>query len=114
MHSKRKMTLPVSHVATSAWFGVENQILKALYALLVTNILLLAQVWTYAGRVAFVLSVTDNDQPISEAKLSAFKGRLLNVMNEDGDGIVRVFTVIPHPILAFLSPQSLPWHSFRR
>ena len=48
------------------------------------------QVWTYNGRVAFVLSVTERGVPVSEHKLEAFQGRLLALMDHEGEGIVRI------------------------
>ena len=43
--------------------------------------------------MAFVVSVTDDNMPVSEHKLGNLKEGLLNKMNEDGDGLVRVWTV---------------------
>lgn len=43
--------------------------------------------------MAFVLSVAERGRPVSERKLEAFSGRLLDIMDQDGEGIVRTFTV---------------------
>ena len=51
------------------------------------------QVWTYEGRVAFVLSVTEEDKPVSMAKLKLLQPRLAHIMNDDGDAVVRIWTV---------------------
>lgn len=49
----------------------------------------LAQVWTYKGRVAFVLSVTENGRPIQDAnRLEQLKKILTRMVNTDGHGVV--------------------------
>mmetsp|Transcript_16924 Transcript_16924/g.50541 ORF Transcript_16924/g.50541 Transcript_16924/m.50541 type:complete len:574 (+) Transcript_16924:156-1877(+) len=48
-----------------------------------------AAVWTYASRVAFVLSVTAKGEPIrDEMKLQRLRQMLLNIMSSDGRGTV--------------------------
>lgn len=47
------------------------------------------QVWTYATRVAFVLSVTAKGEPIrDDVKLQRLRQMLLNIMSSDGRGTV--------------------------
>lgn len=47
------------------------------------------QVWTYAARVAFVLSVTAKGEPIrDDVKLQRLRQMLLNIMSSDGRGTV--------------------------
>ncbi len=57
-----------------------------------------AQVWTYKGRVAFVLSVTQNGRPIpDDQRLQRLKQLLFDMMDTEGGGIVTVRQVcLPH------------------
>ena len=43
--------------------------------------------------MAFVLSVSERGHPVSLHKLEAFRGRLLGIMDSNGEGIVRTRTV---------------------
>ena len=50
-----------------------------------------AQVWTYHGRVAFVLSVTEKGQPIADSvKLQRLRQILFSLMDSHGEGIVNI------------------------
>jgi hypothetical protein len=51
------------------------------------------QVWTYKGRVAFVLSVTENGRPIEDHVRLDRLIEFLTSMVEGGGGIVHVETV---------------------
>ena len=58
--------------------------------------LLGAQVWTYHGRVAFVLSVTEKGQPIADSvKLQRLRQILFSLMDHNGEGIVNIKRVRP-------------------
>ena len=49
------------------------------------------QVWTFNDRVAFVLSVTENGQPVQDGiKLQRLRQLLLRMMDEQGTGIVSI------------------------
>ena len=49
------------------------------------------QVWTYHGRVAFVLSVTEKGQPIADSvKLQRLRQILFSLMDHHGEGIVNI------------------------
>lgn len=49
------------------------------------------QVWTFNDRVAFVLSVTENGQPVQDGmKLQRLRQQLLQMMDEQGTGIVSI------------------------
>ena len=56
---------------------------------------LLVQVWTYEGRVAFVLSVTERNLPVAPEKLPGFYKMLMHIMDPDDQGIVRTWMVGP-------------------
>ena len=59
--------------------------LPCIYALLVL------QVWTFNDRVAFVLSVTENGQPVQDGmKLQRLRQLLFRMMDEQGTGIVSI------------------------
>eukprot|EP00891_Asterochloris_glomerata_P002138 jgi/Astpho2/2138/Aster-03131 len=50
-----------------------------------------AAVWTFNDRVAFVLSVTENGQPVQDGmKLQRLRQLLLQMMDEQGTGIVSI------------------------
>ena len=51
------------------------------------------QCWTQEGRVAFVLSVTEKNLPVSASKLGGFHKMLMRIMDANGEGIVRTWTV---------------------
>ncbi len=52
------------------------------------------KVWTYASRVAFVLSVTAKGQPIQDGiKLQRLRQLLLVMMSADGRGTVNIHKV---------------------
>lgn len=51
------------------------------------------QCWTQEGRVAFVLSVTEKNLPVSADKLGGFHKMLMRIMDANGEGIVRTWTV---------------------
>lgn len=53
--------------------------------------LFVLQVWTFNDRVAFVLSVTENGQPVQDGmKLQRLRQLLLQMMDEQGTGIVSI------------------------
>ena len=57
---------------------------------------LVLQVWTFNDRVAFVLSVTENGQPVQDGvKLQRLRQLLLRMMDEQGTGIVSIKKVGP-------------------
>lgn len=78
--------LPMPHLSP-------GQLVVALLTCVEGRASLPAQVWTHEGRVAFVLSVTERGRPVSERKLDAFHGRLMGIMDAEGEGIVRTRTV---------------------
>lgn len=43
--------------------------------------------------MAFVLSVTEKGLPVSDDKLSGFSKMLMRIMDANGEGIVRTWTV---------------------
>ncbi len=52
--------------------------------------------WTYHGRVAFVLSVTEKGQPIADSvKLQRLRQILFSLMDHNGEGIVNIKRVRP-------------------
>ena len=56
------------------------------------------QVWTFNDRVAFVLSVTENGQPVQDGiKLQRLRQLLLRMMDEQGTGIVSIKKVGQFP-----------------
>lgn len=47
--------------------------------------------WTYKGRVAFVLSVTENGRPIQDDhRLQRLRQLLLEMVDAEGQGIVNI------------------------
>lgn len=52
-----------------------------------------AACWTQEGRVAFVLSVTEKNLPVSPEKLGGFHKMLMRIMDANGEGIVRTWTI---------------------
>lgn len=63
-----------------------------------------SQVWTYASRVAFVLSVTAKGQSIQDGiKLQRLQQLLLVMMSPDGRGTVNIHKV-PRVSVYFLPP----------
>ena len=57
--------------------------------------------WTYHGRVAFVVSVLESGQPIGDStKLGRLRQILLDIMDVEGDSVVnikRVWGWLPGP-----------------
>lgn len=54
------------------------------------------QVWTFKNRVAFVLSVTDKGGPVHDGiKLERLKQLLQSMMDNAGNGVVKIKTVQP-------------------
>ena len=61
--------------------------------------------------MAFVLSVTERGRPVSEHKLDAFRGRLMSIMDGQGEGIVRTWRVRPSARSARTHPTQRNRHS---
>ncbi len=80
-----------------------------------------SQVWTYASRVAFVLSVTAKGAPIQDGiKLQRLQQLLLVMMSLDGRGTVNIHKVrcgparLPRPpsaLLVLQTQQHCPFHA---
>ena len=62
----------------------------------------LVQVWTYEGRVAFVLSVTERNLPVAPEKLPGVYKMLMHIMDPNSEGIVRTWMVGPPSLSAKL------------
>jgi hypothetical protein len=65
-----------------------------------------AQVWTYYGRVAFVVSVQEKGKPIADQlKLQRLRQIMLGIMGPKGGGIVNIKQVALLPVSQPLSTQ---------
>ncbi len=59
---------------------------------------MVAQVWTYYGRVAFVLSVLEKGKPIADQlKLQRLRQIMLGIMGPEGEGTVNIKKVAAPP-----------------
>lgn len=68
------------------------------------------QCWTQEGRVAFVLSVTEKNLPVSPEKLGGFHKMLMRIMDANGEGIVRTWTVcFQSPLLSLSIIAATPY-----